>query len=330
MTEQAHLLIVEDDLDLSEMLNAYFRVQGYEVRSAAWGEEAVRLCQQAPPDLLVLDIRLPDIDGYEVCRRLRAHRRTKDVPIVFLTEKRGRGDKLSGLELGVVDYITKPFDIQELRLRVRNALQRAAQTAVINPVTSLPESAAVDDKLASLMTRAQPWALLSMAIGGLDGFRERYGFVSADDVLRAVALMMTNAVRESGTPEDFVGHLAPHTFVILTDPEHLPAIRARIAGRLRQSMEYFYPLKDRDKARQAMEANHLKPVIGQVLHSDGPFSDLEGLKAAIHRAPAATDAPADSPAAAEPSAPADSAPLPTQAASPTPAESPAPGEPPAG
>lgn len=281
MTPKAHLLIVEDDLDLSEMLSAYFRVQGYEVRTAAWGEEAVQLAQEQPPALIVLDIRLPDIDGYDVCRRLRAQRRTQHIPILFLTEKRDRVDKLSGLELGVVDYITKPFDIQELRLRVRNALQRAALTAVTNPVTNLPEGAAVDEKLAPLVLSASPWALLCVTIVGLETFRELYGFVSSDDVLRAVTLMINNAVREAGHPADFVGHLAAHEFVIVTDPERLPAIRERIESRLRGSLEYFYPLKDRDKARQAMEANRLKLLIGQVLHSAGPFADLAALKAAL-------------------------------------------------
>ncbi|MEM6529890.1 MAG: response regulator, partial [Chloroflexota bacterium] len=116
--EKARILIVEDDLDLAEMLNAYFKVQDYEVLMASWGEEALRISREEVVDIVVLDIRLPDIDGYEVCRQMRGQRQTENTPIIFLTEKRDRVDKLQGLELGVVDYITKPFDIQELRLRV--------------------------------------------------------------------------------------------------------------------------------------------------------------------------------------------------------------------
>src|SRR5262245_61778176 len=133
--DKSRILIVEDDLDLSEMLNAYFRVQNYDVLTAAWGADALRISQEELVDLIVLDIRLPDIDGYEICRQLRAQRQTHDTPIIFLTEKRDRVDKLQGLELGVVDYITKPFDIQELRLRVRNAIQRASRQTLMNPVT---------------------------------------------------------------------------------------------------------------------------------------------------------------------------------------------------
>ncbi len=102
------------------------------------------------PDLTILDIRLPDIDGYEVARRLRSNRRTEDIPIIFLTEKRNRVDRLQGLEIGADDYITKPFDIQELRLRVRNALRRSSHGALNNPVTNLPEGGLVDERLREL------------------------------------------------------------------------------------------------------------------------------------------------------------------------------------
>ncbi|MCE7861891.1 MAG: DNA-binding response regulator, partial [Chloroflexi bacterium CFX2] len=118
------ILIVEDDPDVAEMLTAYFRSQEYDVFTVNWGEDGVRSALQVNPELVILDIRLPDIDGYEVAYRLRKNRRTSNIPIIFLTEKRDRSDRLQGLEIGADDYITKPFDVQELRLRVRNALNR--------------------------------------------------------------------------------------------------------------------------------------------------------------------------------------------------------------
>lgn len=118
------LLIVEDDVDTAEMLDAFFETEGYATHTLAWGEEAVQTCQQDPPDAVILDVRLPDIDGFEVCRRLRNTFTTAHIPIVFLTEKNRQVDKIAGLESGGIDYITKPFDVKELRLRVRNALRR--------------------------------------------------------------------------------------------------------------------------------------------------------------------------------------------------------------
>jgi DNA-binding response OmpR family regulator len=279
---KSQLLIVEDDMDLSEMLNAYFRVQGYEVSTASWGEEAVRISKEIDPDLIVLDIRLPDIDGYEVCRRIRTNRRTQNIPIIFLTEKRDRVDKLAGLELGVVDYITKPFDIQELRLRVRNALRSASQQPLINPITNLSEGDLVNENIEQLIFAEPDWAILSLKIHGLEEFREKYGFVASDDVLRAVALMVNNAVREVGSDSDFVGHLDAHEFVIITDLEKATELRERIQVRLQQSMEYFYPLKDREEARQTNDGT-LQLMLGHVLASDGPFDDVDELMKAISK-----------------------------------------------
>jgi PleD family two-component response regulator len=281
------ILIVEDDLDLSEMVSSYFRVQNYDVMTAAWGEEALELAYNHPFDLIMLDIRLPDIDGFELCRQLRTTRKTQDIPIIFLTEKRDRVDKLQGLELGVVDYITKPFDIQELRLRVRNAINRAQMPSTVNPVTDLPEGDLVEEKLTGLLKRSDDWAVLQFSIESLSAFRERYGFVAADDVLRAVTLMVRNAVREYGTEDDFVGHLGPENFIIISDDEAVEDIRDRIERRISQSREYFYPLRDRDSAKQALEEEHLRLTSGIVTQADGPFDDLDALKSALHKSASA-------------------------------------------
>ena len=122
--EKKVILVVDDDLDVAEMVAAYLSVHGYIVRTVDMGEAAVQDALANPPDLVIQDINLPDIDGFEVAYRLRNNRKTKDIPIIFLTEKRARSDRLQGLELGADDYITKPFDIQELKLRVRNAIRR--------------------------------------------------------------------------------------------------------------------------------------------------------------------------------------------------------------
>jgi len=280
-SDKAQILIVEDDLDLSDMLNAYFRVQGYDVLTAAWGEEAVKLSREKTPDLVVLDIRLPDIDGYEVCRRLRTNRRTHDLPVIFLTEKRDRVDKLQGLELGVVDYITKPFDIQELRLRVRNSLRRVSQQALVNPVTNLPEIQLLNERLRELLQGKTPWVLMYVGIMGLDAFRDTYGFVASDDVLRGVTLMMNNGLRELGTESDLIAHLDSHSFVVVTDADHAASIRERIEGRVRRSMDLFHPTGDSDTTKK--QGAHLLLSVGQIASTDGNFDDIEKLKTELAR-----------------------------------------------
>lgn len=269
------ILIVEDDPDVAEMLNAYFQVQGYEVITVNWGGDALKASHVRQPDLVILDIRLPDIDGYEVAQRLRSNRRTEDVPIIFLTEKRARADRLHGLEIGADDYITKPFDVQELRLRVRNALRRTAQGVLNNPVTNFPEGPLVDERLRECLNMGG-WSILLVELDNLDTFHEAYGFVASDDVLRAVGLMIQNAVRDLGGPNDFIGQTGPAIFLLISSPEKIPALVERIRGRLEQSLDYFYPLKDRGSGMS--KDNKLSVRISQLSDRQGPFANLEDLK----------------------------------------------------
>ena len=277
MTEENPIiLVVEDDLDVADMLNAYFSVQGYEVITVNWGEDAIRACGASLPGLVILDIRLPDIDGYEVARRLRTNRRTKDIPIIFLTEKRERGDRLKGLELGADDYITKPFDVQELRLRVRNALRRSAEGTLTNPVTNLPEGSLVEERLTNCLTR-EDWAILVVSLDNLESFREAYGFVASDDVLRAISLMIQNVVRDQGGASDFLGQLAATQFILVTHPTTLLEVNDRIRNRLEQALDFFYPLKDRGV--EGLPGKRMSIRMQQLLSSQGPFKDLAELKA---------------------------------------------------
>jgi DNA-binding response OmpR family regulator len=269
------ILIVEDDLDVAEMLNAYFRVQGYDVFTVNWGEDGVRAGQTNLPDLVILDIRLPDIDGFEVARRLRGDRRTHDIPIIFLTEKRERMDRLQGFEVGADDYITKPFDVQELRLRVRNALKRVNQGSLTNPVSGLPEGPLVEERLSEAIHKSG-WSLLHISIDHLDAFREAYGFVASDDVLRAISLMIQNTLKEIGSPEDFLGHFSPTDFVVVMAHATMPAFQERIRSRLEQSLDYFYPIKDREHASR--QADRLTVKVVEVPSVFGRFSSVDQLK----------------------------------------------------
>ncbi len=277
---KSKILIIEDDLDVAEMLNAYLSVQGYDVFTVNWGEDGVRSWQTIHPDLVILDIRLPDIDGYEVARRMREDRRTADVPIIFLTEKRDRSDRLRGLEIGADDYITKPFDVQELRLRVRNTLKRVSQGSLTNLITGLPEGALVDEKLLEALGK-DGIAALFISTENMDYFREANGFVVSDDVLRAISLMIVNTLREVDGPEDFLGHLAGSDFILLHHPSKLSALSEKLRARLEQSIEYFYPIKERDQ--KVKNENRLGVKLAEITFSKEQFTDLKQLKAELVR-----------------------------------------------
>ncbi|MBN1886559.1 MAG: response regulator [Thermoflexales bacterium] len=273
MAEQIRLLVVEDERDTADMLAAYFEAQGFEVMAAAWGQDAVQIAREKQPDLVLLDIRLPDIDGFEVCRQLRSHRRTESIPIIFLTEKRERIDKLAGLDLGAVDYITKPFDIQELRLRVRNVMRRASLVTLTDPITNLPTEEIVGERFTDLLQK-RSWAVVCVGVHGLEQFSDVYGFVARDDVLRALALMLNNTTREvSDSSETFVGQLSNSVFVIIVEPARGAELRDLLSTRLKQAVQYFYPLKDERRALAP-----IRLALGLVNEQNGPYADSDALK----------------------------------------------------
>ena len=118
----ATILVVDDEPNITQLLKLYLSRSGFQVETAASGEEALRKTRALRPDLIVLDLKLPDIDGLEVCRRVRAE---SDVPLIMLTARDEDIDKVVGLEMGADDYITKPFNPREVLARVRAVLRRS-------------------------------------------------------------------------------------------------------------------------------------------------------------------------------------------------------------
>ncbi len=280
MEEKNTLLVVEDDLDVADMLNAFFRNQGYEVLTVNWGEDGVRAAQTNLPQLVILDIRLPDIDGFEVARRLRENRRTREIPIIFLTEKRERSDRLRGLELRADDYVTKPFDIQELRLRVQNAIQRAGRVSLTDPVTQLPQGDLLDEQIEAAVQNSSQ-TLLMISLLNLDGFREMYGIVAADDLLRATARMLLELLREQDIFSGFVGQYNRSTFVLLIPAAESAALTNRIRKHIEQSFSYFYSEEDRASGRIGESGLSLK--IHQLQPSAYAQTGLNSLKAELEK-----------------------------------------------
>jgi DNA-binding response OmpR family regulator len=134
------ILVVEDDPDLRELLSYELVQQGYQVDATEFGAEALRICHRSAPDLVLLDLMLPDYSGIEICRALRRSPETEEVPIIFLTACSADADRIHGLEVGADDYLTKPFQMRELILRIQALLKRIdkrtpfpAPTAPISP-----------------------------------------------------------------------------------------------------------------------------------------------------------------------------------------------------
>jgi PleD family two-component response regulator len=239
-------LIVEDDFDISNMLKIYFQGLGYSIDIASRGSEALQKTRQNLPHLIVLDIMLPDIDGYEVCRTLRTNTRTSHIPIIFLTQKDERSDRLQGLELGADDYITKPFDIEELKLRVQNAIARAERESLTDPRSGLPSGRLIEEQLRQII-RKEDWVLMDIQINHFNPFKEVYGFVAGDDVLRFTSMILNELLDKHGTPDDFIGHAGSENFIIVTRDEVAQILRQEIKTRFADEILTYYNFLDRDQ-----------------------------------------------------------------------------------
>jgi diguanylate cyclase (GGDEF)-like protein len=276
---EGRLMIVEDDIDISNMLRIYFQSQGYDVAVAQRGEDALEMCRQQLPHIIVLDIMLPDMDGYDVCRNLRGNLRTSHIPIIFLTQKDERSDKIHGLELGADDYITKPFDLEELKLRVKNALTRAQYESLTNATTGLPSGRLIEDQLRQLVRR-DDWGIIYAGIRGFSDFKDEYGFVAGEEVLRFMAMVLGKAVDEAGTPSDFIGHIGGDDFIVVASSrEHVPQIVQEFEKRFDAEVGTHYDWRARQQGVEMMSL-----AIGVISSADGPFYDIREITEAASSA----------------------------------------------
>ena len=240
------LLIVEDDVDINTMLRIFFGSQGYDVDTAFRGMEALEKTRQVMPHLIVLDIMLPDIDGYEVCSNLRKNARTSHIPVIFLTQKDERSDKLKGLELGADNYITKPFDIEELKLYVQNSLARSERESLTDPQSGLPAGRLIEDQLRRII-RLKDWSFLDIKINFFDAFKDVYGFIAANDVLRFTAMLLGEVVDKYGTPSDFIGHAGGENFVVISAPAVALQVAQVVKTRFESEVQTHYNFMDRQQ-----------------------------------------------------------------------------------
>ncbi len=279
---KARLLIVEDDNDISNMLRIYFSSQGYDVETALRGGDALEKTRQSMPHLIVLDIMLPDINGYEVCRQLRTTTRTSHIPVIFLTQKDERSDRLQGLELGADDYITKPFDIDELKLRVQNAIARSERESLTDPQTGLPAGRMIEDQLRHLIRQPQGWSFMDVRINSFEPFKNLYGFIAANDVLRFTAMLLGEVIDELGTSNDFLGHAGGDNFVILTTHERSDALKQRLKARFKEEVQTHYNFMDRqqgfilapDETGKVEQTPLMTLAVGKVSPATHVFADI--------------------------------------------------------
>jgi PleD family two-component response regulator len=259
------------------MLREFFVADDYVVHVVGRGTDVFDETRKRLPDLIILDILLPGIDGYEVCRQLRTTARTSHIPIIFLTQKDARSDRLAGLELGADDYITKPFDLDELKLRSKNAIVSHQRMNMTDPRTGLPAARLIEEQLRLLMS-VSGWTYTELSILHMQPFLDAYGFLAGDEVLRFTALIIGEAVDHLGTDEDFVGQASAANFVLISYSQQASSIAEQIREHFDDSIATHYNFLDTEQGGICQPDDTLAPLmrlaVGTVSGQGQSFADI--------------------------------------------------------
>lgn len=234
------ILVVDDEADIRDVVRLTLETEGYEVFEAADGQEALEQVARRAPHLVLLDFKMPRLDGGEVCRRLKKDILLQHLPIIMLTSRAETSDKIQGIQAGADDYVVKPFDPAELSARVRMVLRRTARALDANPLTRLPGNASILEELKSRIEEGKPLAVCYSDLDHFKAFNDTYGFERGDELIKATARILLKAVRQTGTPTDFVGHIGGDDFVFLTAPPVAEKICNQIVAEFTQTAPQFY------------------------------------------------------------------------------------------
>jgi len=245
---KARLLIAEDEASLRDILRFQLQSVGYEVHEAVDGKEALEKVGALQPDLVLLDVMMPQVDGYDVCRKLRMSFLTRHIPIIMLTAKTTKSDKQTGLEGGANDYVTKPWDAKELQLRIRNVLEWSRQQRSASPLTGLPGNLSINEEIRTRLESGTPFAMLQIDVDYFKSFNDRYGYQRGDDAIQTVARILIRAAQECGGGDtSFVGHIGGDDFVMLTSPDDSEVIAEFIVNEFNQTVPGLYDPEDQER-----------------------------------------------------------------------------------
>ncbi|MEE8331636.1 MAG: response regulator [Acidimicrobiia bacterium] len=236
----AKILIIDDDRDILQFVRMNLELEGLIVTTAEGGQAGLDAAKSAPPDLVLLDIMMPEMDGLTVLRRLRTSPPTMNVPVILLTAKALAEDRLAGLELGADDYITKPFDLDELIARVKTVLRRAQAMRDLSPLTGLPGNFRISRELERRVGSGEPFALVHADLDNFKAFNDHYGFMRGDGVIKFSAHVLLEAAEENPDNEVFVGHVGGDDFVCMVHPDYVEELCKDVCRKYDDGILDFY------------------------------------------------------------------------------------------
>lgn len=241
------ILVVDDEPDIRDILNLTLSEQDYNVIEAENGEEALKIIRSKPLDLVLLDYKIPKMDGRQVCQIIKGDILMRHLPVIMLTGKGDIEHRVGGINAGADDYIVKPFEPKELLARIHMVLRRTQRDLEANPLTRLPGNVSILSELSGRMRSGEPFAACYIDLDKFKSYDDKYGFERGDTVIKKTAEILLKAIKEKGNPADFVGHIGGDDFVIVTTPDKVDAACKKIIKDFEAAVPSFYEKEDREK-----------------------------------------------------------------------------------
>lgn len=241
------ILIIDDDPDIRDVLKLTLSEEKYEILEACDGEEALKIIHENQPDLILLDYKIPKVDGREVCRRIKKDLLLRHLPIIMVTGKGDINDKVVGMDAGADDYVVKPFEPKELMARIRMILRHTERDLEANPLTRLPGNVSILKELSRRLESKSLFAICYLDLDKFKSYNDKYGFEHGDEVIRETARLLIRSTKEFGNPDDFIGHIGGDDFVIVTTLDKADLLCQKVIINFEEMAPSFYNETDRKK-----------------------------------------------------------------------------------
>ena len=241
------VLVVDDDESIARIIKDYLQEKGYAVTVAYNGGSGLRSAEEVQPDIIILDVEMPDMTGFEVCKKIREIAPLRNTPVIMLTARSAEDDELQGLQSGADDYLTKPFKPARLLARLQTAIERNARELDANPLTHLPGNSSILQEIEQRLQRKEPFAVLYVDLNHFKAFNDRYGFLRGDDVIKHTSELLLSCVDSGNHRDRFTGHVGGDDFVAIVTPEDADPVAKAMVERFDASIPQFYDEEDRKK-----------------------------------------------------------------------------------
>jgi diguanylate cyclase (GGDEF)-like protein len=239
------ILVVDDDEDIARFVQISLEIEGFQVFVAHDGEAALEAVQEHQPDLVILDLMMPTIDGVEVTKKMRANAMTSALPIIMLTARGQTVDKVLALTAGADDYIVKPFETMELVARIRSTLRRNQEFREVSPLTGLAGNTRIVQEIADRLRSGEPFAVCYCDIDGFKAVNDAYGFARGDEFIITLARKLQRAVIDIGLPPAFLGHVGGDDFVLICTPDQVLPLTDKAVTEFESAADQLYDAEDR-------------------------------------------------------------------------------------